>query len=85
VAHRRGAYGETVDELLPVRHRTRRIGASHAQRDLFDQLLIDSAVRGRRFAEARELLTERLVRRPNNRWALRHQRMVRDASAPASL
>jgi hypothetical protein len=42
----------------------KRIGASHAQRDLFDQLLIDAAVRGRRHAEARELLSERLARRP---------------------
>jgi tetratricopeptide (TPR) repeat protein len=88
VAHRRGAYGATVDELMPVRRRIRRIGASHAQRDVFDQLLIDSAVRGRRFGEARELLAERLASRPNNRWGLRHQRIiqngVRDATAPAS-
>ena len=80
VAHRRGAYAEAVDELMPVRRRVRRIGASHAQRDVFDQLLIDAAVRGRRFAEARELLAERLAWRPSNRWGLKHQRIVQQGS-----
>ena len=84
VAHRAGDYGTVVEELLPVRRRVKRIGASHAQRDLFDQLLIDAAVRGRRHAEARELLSERLARRPNNRWALRQQRSVQIMSTPSS-
>jgi tetratricopeptide (TPR) repeat protein len=76
VAHRRGAYSEAVDHLYPVRHRIRRIGASHAQRDLFHQLLIDAACRGRRYDEARTLLAERLAWRPNNRWGLRQQHAV---------
>jgi hypothetical protein len=84
VAHRHGAYGVAVDHLMPVRHRIRRIGASHAQRDLFDQLLIDAAVRGHRFADARELLAERLSRRPTNRWGLKHQRAIQNAIVPAS-
>jgi len=65
-----------VDHLYPVRRRIRRIGASHAQRDLFDQLLIDAAWRGRRVDAARELLAERLRWRPNNRWGLRLQRAI---------
>jgi tetratricopeptide (TPR) repeat protein len=81
VAHRRGAYGDAVDQLYPVRHRIRRIGASHAQRDLFHQLLIDAAVRGRRYDAARELLAERLAWRPGNRWGLRQQRAMRAANA----
>jgi tetratricopeptide (TPR) repeat protein len=81
VAHRRGAYGDAVDELYPVRRRIRRIGASHAQRDLFHQLLIDAACRGRRYDEARELLAERLAWRPDNRWGLRQQRAVHAANA----
>lgn len=76
VAHRDGDYSDVVDDLFPVRRRIRHIGASHAQRDLFDQLLIDSAWRGRRFDEARELVDERLARRPNNRWGLKLQRAV---------
>ena len=84
VAHRRGAYGDVVDHLYPVRQRIRRIGASHAQRDLFQQLLIDAACRGRRYDEARELLWERLAWRPNNRWGLRQQGAVHAANATTS-
>lgn len=76
VAHRNGSYGDVVDLLFPLRRRIRRIGASHAQRDLFEQLLIDSAVRARRVDEAREMLAERLARRPGNRWGLRHRHAV---------
>jgi tetratricopeptide (TPR) repeat protein len=80
VAHREGAYADAVDHLYPVRNRVRRIGASNAQRDLFDQLLIDSAWRGRRLAEAHELIGERLRWRPNNRWGRRMERAVSTTS-----
>jgi hypothetical protein len=76
VAHRAGAYGAAVDHLYPVRRRIKRIGASHAQRDLFEQLLIDAAWRGGRHAEARELLAERLAWRPGNRWGMKLQRAL---------
>jgi tetratricopeptide (TPR) repeat protein len=76
VAHRVGAYGAAVDHLYPVRRRIKRIGASHAQRDLFEQLLIDAAWRGGRHAEARELLAERLAWRPGNRWGMKLQRAL---------
>lgn len=72
VAHRRGAFGDVVAQLMPVRERFRRIGASHAQRDIFDQLLIDAAMRSRQFHVARELLAERLTRRPGNLWGWKH-------------
>ena len=84
VAHRSGDYGAVVDQLLPVRQRIRRIGASHAQRDLFSQLLIDAAYRGRRYDAARELLAERLAWRPNNRWGLKLERAVRAATTDTS-
>jgi tetratricopeptide (TPR) repeat protein len=76
VAHRNRDYGAVVDDLAPVRQRIRRIGASHAQRDLFHQLLIDAAWRGGRSDVARELLAERLAWRPNNRWGIKLQRAV---------
>src|SRR5262249_26997709 len=79
VAHRRGAYGDVVDQLMPVRREFRRIGGSHAQRDLFDQLLIDAAWRGRRFDVATELLAERTTRRPRNIWGWKHYAAVLDA------
>ena len=72
VAHRRGAYAEVVDLLMPVRSRFRRIGASHAQRDIFDQLLIDAAWRSRRLDVAADLLAERTARRPGNLWGWKH-------------
>jgi tetratricopeptide (TPR) repeat protein len=80
VAHRAGAYGAVVDHLYPVRYRVKRIGASHAQRDLFEQLLIDAAWRGGRHSEARTLLAERLARRPGNRWGLKVQRALTHTS-----
>jgi tetratricopeptide (TPR) repeat protein len=79
LAHRRGAYDEVVDRLLPVRREIRRIGGSHAQRDLFDQLLIDAAWRARRLDTASELLAERTSRRPRNMWGWKHYAAVLDA------
>ena len=84
LAHRRGAYDAVVDRLMPLRSRFRSIGGSHAQRDLFDQLLIDAARRGRRVDVATELLAERTSRRPRNIWAWREYVNVLGAvGAPA--
>jgi predicted Zn-dependent protease len=69
LANRRGDYGRATDLLLPLRDDFRCIGGSHAQRDLFTKLLIDSAMRSGRADAARELLRERLTARPNNGWA----------------
>jgi tetratricopeptide (TPR) repeat protein len=68
-AHRRGDYACATELLLPLHEDFRRVGGSHAQRDLFSKLLIDSAVRADRADAARELLRERVAARPNNRWA----------------
>jgi hypothetical protein len=78
LAHRRGAYDAVVDLLMPVRREFRRIGGSHAQRDLFDQLLIDAAWRGRRLDTATDLLVERTTRRPRNVWGWKHYAAVLD-------
>lgn len=67
-AHRLGDYARATELLLPLRHGFYRIGGSHAQRDLFAKLLIDSAVRAGRADIAREVLRERLAARPDNRW-----------------
>jgi hypothetical protein len=76
VAHRRGAFGRVVELLLPVRRDVRRIGASHAQRDIFEQLLIDAAWRDNQLHVARDLLAERTGRRPGNIWAWKHYTAV---------
>jgi len=72
VAHRHGEFGKVVRELLPVHADFRRIGASHAQRDLFEQLFIDAAWRDNQLRVALELLAERTRRRPGNIWAWKH-------------
>jgi hypothetical protein len=84
VAHRTGRYADVVDHLMPVRMRVREIGGSHAQRDVFDQLLIDAAWRARRADVAVELLQERTTARPSNLWGWKHRALVLEASAPAA-
>ena len=79
MAHRRGAYGEAVDRILPVRASIRQVGGSHAQRDLFELLLIDAACRDGRWALAAELLAERVASRPGNRWGWAHLARAREA------
>lgn len=59
-------YAGAVDHLLPVRYRVDRIGGSHAQRDLFAQLLIDAAIQSNQTALAKALVAERKAQKPNN-------------------
>ena len=69
VAHwYRGEYAEVVDVLAPARYRLPLIGGSHAQRDLFHQLLIAAAFASGRHETARTLLSERAARKPRNPW-----------------
>ncbi len=48
IAHRKGEYQRVIDLLLPARRNLWQMGGSHAQRDLFFQLLIDAAVKTKR-------------------------------------
>ena len=61
-------YGAVVDMLEPMRGALSDLGGSHAQRDLFHQILISSAVRAGRFDTARGLLADRTVSKPANAW-----------------
>ena len=67
----RGEYTEVVDVLAPVRYRLPLIGGSHAQRDLFHQILIAAALGAGRHETARTLLSERATRMPRNPWTWR--------------
>lgn len=58
LAHRKGEHARVLALLLPVRERFWQLGGSHAQRDVFNQLLVDSAVAAGRRALARALLAE---------------------------
>ncbi|MGE0715708.1 MAG: tetratricopeptide repeat protein [Alphaproteobacteria bacterium] len=62
-AHRRGDWNEVVDLLWPIRNELARLGGSHAQRDIFRQMLADAAARGGRRDALRVVLAEEQVGR----------------------
>lgn len=45
VAFKKGDYPQVVDKIEPIRHDIVRIGGSHAQRDIFEQLLLVAALK----------------------------------------
>lgn len=61
-------FDRAVDCILPVRDQIRLIGGSHAQRDLFDLVLADAAIKAKRHSLARALLSERFQAHPRNVW-----------------
>uniref|UniRef100_A0A8C5N1B5 Tetratricopeptide repeat protein 38 n=1 Tax=Leptobrachium leishanense TaxID=445787 RepID=A0A8C5N1B5_9ANUR len=64
-----GNYHKAVDLLHPIRYQIPDIGGSHAQRDIFNQILIHSAINSSSKQHqnlARCLLTERDVLRPGS-------------------
>ncbi|GIX10409.1 tetratricopeptide repeat protein [Elioraea sp.] len=58
-AHARGDAEACVRDLSPTLPRMHEIGGSHAQRDLFDQILIDALLRSGRLAQAQRMLALR--------------------------
>jgi tetratricopeptide (TPR) repeat protein len=68
IAYRAADYRRCVERLLPIRRALAQLGGSHAQRDLFAQLLLDASIRSGECALARALAAERLALRPNNRF-----------------
>ena len=58
LAHRGGAFERTVELLAPVRRQLWRLGGSHAQRDVFQQTLVDACLRCGRTDDARGFLRE---------------------------
>ncbi|XP_074605516.1 tetratricopeptide repeat protein 38-like isoform X2 [Brevipalpus obovatus] len=66
IAYKREQYSEAVELLIPVRSQFRKIGGSEAQRDLFSQLLIVSAIKSK--SEYHRKLAEHLL---NERDGLR--------------
>lgn len=61
LAHARGDWDTAAERLASVQTRFWRIGGSHAQRDLFDQLLLDALLRAERWQAAQQMLE---LRRP---------------------
>ncbi|XP_069107013.1 tetratricopeptide repeat protein 38-like [Argopecten irradians] len=68
-AHDEGEYGKAVDITYPLRHEFVKMGGSNAQRDVFDLLLIDSALKSDRKEHkniGRHLLVERKAFKENS-------------------
>lgn len=59
LAAARGAWAQAVRRLSAARATLWRIGGSHAQRDLFDQILLDAMIRDGRWAAAQQMIEER--------------------------
>jgi tetratricopeptide (TPR) repeat protein len=72
IAHRDGEWRRVVDRLSMLRPAIRGIGGSHAQRDLFQQMLIDAALRDGNLKLAKALLSERTHARARNVWGWKH-------------
>lgn len=75
----RGDYHGVVGHLLPIRYSLPDIGGSHAQRDLFHQILIAAALRAPRPTLARALLAERTRLKPDNAWTWQRYAEALDA------
>jgi len=66
VAYRSGDFDRAASELVVLRGDIIRIGGSHAQRDLFEQILIDATIRSGDLAMAEKLVRERTANNPGN-------------------
>jgi hypothetical protein len=78
LAHARGEWGIAIEELGQALPRLVEIGGSHAQRDLFEQVYLDSLVRkgtGGSLAGAQGILQQQVNRQPES------LRLLRQASA----
>ena len=67
-ALRDGDYDAVVEAMWPARYDLPLIGGSHAQRDLFEEMLAWSAIRSRHHDLARNLLAERVAAKPHSAW-----------------
>ena len=65
-AYAQGDYAGAWQRLAACVPRMSAAGGSHAQRDLFDQILLDCAVKGGRFADAQQMLELRRAAQPDS-------------------
>ena len=69
LAYAEKRFADAADILCAFDHDLSPLGASHAQRDVFQQLKIDAVTRAGRTEIARELLEARDRQRPERTWA----------------
>jgi tetratricopeptide (TPR) repeat protein len=65
VAHARGRFADAADLLTEAMPRLLRLGGSHAQRDLFEQILLDASIQAGRLIEAQQMLELRRAYDPD--------------------
>lgn len=82
-AYGTGDYAAAVDLLMPIRYRIQRVGGSHAQRDVFQQMLIEAALRSGRAPIARALLIDRRAAKPFSPAALKNYARALDSLGDA--
>ena len=63
IAYEGGDHDKATDLFWPLRNAISTIGGSHAQRDLFAQIMCDAALRSSKLTVARSLLSERVLSR----------------------
>ena len=76
VAFAHGAYQDAVTVMEPVFGQLTRIGGSHAQREVFEDTLLEAYLRAEQFDKAEEMLRTRLGQRASTRdifWLGRSQ------------
>ena len=82
-----GDYDEAADLMGPTYPMLARIGGSHAQREVFEDTLLETYIRAGRYDEARTMLDERLSRRSSVRdtyWMGRLEAEAVQGNADAS-
>ena len=62
-----GAYQDAADNLDGLVDQLPRLGGSHAQREVFEDTVLESYIRAERFEQAQDLLNTRLKRRSSVR------------------
>jgi tetratricopeptide (TPR) repeat protein len=67
----RGDYRRAVDLIEPLRGRFIELGGSRAQRDVFEDTLLEACFRAGDVDRAERLLAERVARRPDHQWVVR--------------
>lgn len=67
IAYQAGDFDKATELFWPLRNEISTIGGSHAQRDLFAQIMCDAATQSSKRSIARSLLSERVMSRPTKR------------------
>lgn len=81
-AFSRGDYAETIRLIEPVTDQIVRVGGSNAQREVFEDTLLEAYLRAERFEPAETLLRRRLDRRDRPRDAYTLARLLAAAGSP---